>query len=351
MSTSERRPNGRLAACDPCRARKVSCDHRQPVCSRCLKKDKGAGCFYTGTTPRRRATGQPARPRYDLPPSPRATAEPAQGRTSSVPSPALPTPRSGVRLGHTSVLEETQSTLMMLGGSTCESFGGDMTLRNKAMRFGDLPKVLRGMCTAVLTALPGQRNAQMAYLDGEPEPLGWSYIAVHRIVGTMRDMFAAARHLGEDKAIEAVAQTLCDNSARPFEKSYVDCESWIDAICGHNVRWESIGLLWAHMERISDMFDALHDTLLVRSKRNTSVRIAQNNLGYCIKVARHFNEGNVLLWDLSRRLSTLCSLVEGELCKSTTSCATFHAVANVASPLVQGNRGCEHRNDDGARRP
>ncbi|KAK5996606.1 hypothetical protein PT974_01943 [Cladobotryum mycophilum] len=50
-----RRLNGRLQACDPCRSRKVSCDHGQPVCRRCIKRNQDSECVYTPSTPRRSA--------------------------------------------------------------------------------------------------------------------------------------------------------------------------------------------------------------------------------------------------------------------------------------------------------
>lgn len=186
--------------------------------------------------------------------------------------------------------------------------------------FQDLPPLLRETCLIVLRDLPGQSNEQMTYLDGEVEPNGWSYIAIDRIVRSLRRMFAAVEHLGEEAALEALAQTLCHNTSVPFRSDYPDCQSWLDSFCGPNIRWESIGLLWAHMERASDLFDALNKTLLVRSKNNQSVDTAATNLAHCMTIIRRFTEGNLILLDLSRRVSVLQSLVHGELCKWPNCC-------------------------------
>ncbi|KAL6819038.1 hypothetical protein V8C40DRAFT_252314 [Trichoderma camerunense] len=51
---SLRRPNGRPVACDNCRSRKVACDHRQPVCKRCIDRGQEAECVYTSSVPRKR---------------------------------------------------------------------------------------------------------------------------------------------------------------------------------------------------------------------------------------------------------------------------------------------------------
>ncbi|KAL6887327.1 N-terminal binuclear Zn cluster-containing/DNA binding domain-containing protein [Trichoderma longibrachiatum] len=48
-----RRPNGRPVACDNCRARKVACDHQQPVCRRCEDRGQQAECVYTSSLPRK----------------------------------------------------------------------------------------------------------------------------------------------------------------------------------------------------------------------------------------------------------------------------------------------------------
>ncbi|UKZ91745.1 uncharacterized protein TrAFT101_006715 [Trichoderma asperellum] len=48
-----RRPNGRMQACDPCRSRKVACDHQQPVCRRCISRGQEDECVYTSSMPRK----------------------------------------------------------------------------------------------------------------------------------------------------------------------------------------------------------------------------------------------------------------------------------------------------------
>ena len=45
MATYLRR-NGVLPACEPCRKAKHSCDHQNPVCGRCQRKNRPQECFY-----------------------------------------------------------------------------------------------------------------------------------------------------------------------------------------------------------------------------------------------------------------------------------------------------------------
>nr|POE77934.1 hypothetical protein CFP56_09576 [Quercus suber] len=46
MSSSVTRRNGRNAACEPCRAGKLRCDHTKPRCLRCLRRSIASSCFY-----------------------------------------------------------------------------------------------------------------------------------------------------------------------------------------------------------------------------------------------------------------------------------------------------------------
>lgn len=40
------RRNGQLQACEPCRTRKVRCDHGSPSCGRCVKRHQETQCYY-----------------------------------------------------------------------------------------------------------------------------------------------------------------------------------------------------------------------------------------------------------------------------------------------------------------
>src|SRR5277367_4626713 len=41
-----RRRNGRPQACEPCRKRKIACDHTLPVCQRCKRRKTASACIY-----------------------------------------------------------------------------------------------------------------------------------------------------------------------------------------------------------------------------------------------------------------------------------------------------------------
>lgn len=41
-----RRRNGTIASCEPCRKRKLRCDHGQPICERCRQRGQDSTCIY-----------------------------------------------------------------------------------------------------------------------------------------------------------------------------------------------------------------------------------------------------------------------------------------------------------------
>lgn len=58
--------NGRLQACEPCRKRKLACDHMIPVCSRCQKREQTSDCVYLSAPPTNNLRGIGARSRTRL---------------------------------------------------------------------------------------------------------------------------------------------------------------------------------------------------------------------------------------------------------------------------------------------
>lgn len=305
------RPNGKQAACDPCRVRKVACDHARPACSRCCSKNRTGDCVYSATAVRKDAASS-----HEVPPAAVVVGEEPEPEPEPEPAvPVTPRPSKRMRLGYTSALEETQPNLV---STTQESPYGssshtDQLVHSEDAVFGRLPRSIREMCLEVLRALPGQTNAQMQYLDGHFEPKGWVHLAAHRIVQWLRVVLAESPSKSEQETLEHVAQIISNNTAKPLRGPYPNWETWLNAFVGPNTRWESIGLLWTHLERVSDILDALIPRKLVRTPANTSRTTAKVHLDYCIQLTKHFTDESDLLADLYRRYCTLVSLTDGEL--------------------------------------
>lgn len=152
----------------------------------------------------------------------------------------------------------------------------------------------------------------MTYSNSGSEAISWSNIAVHQIVGSLKNAFESVQHLGERKALEAVAERLCANTSRNLQDDIADWRVWIDSFSGSGLRWESIGLLWVHLERVSDTFAAFRGRRLAWSENRQSKGIARSHVGYCIQLATFFNAANDLLVDLLRRKATMNSHIDGD---------------------------------------
>ncbi|KAF5022263.1 hypothetical protein F66182_5702 [Fusarium sp. NRRL 66182] len=192
-----------------------------------------------------------------------------------------------------------------LGEDAANSEDDDVGLRS-------LPLPTQQMCLVALQHLPGQPNAHMVFHDqpGPETTTSWTHVAVSRIVSSLRDLFE--RFGGSESSEEKVASVLCRNTARPMQDTFDNADDWMDQFCGPNIRWESIGLLWAHLEGISDALSTLQYRQLQWAPGKESTSTSLNHLHYCIEIVRQFTPGNDLLLDLCRRQALLGTLVYGD---------------------------------------
>uniref|UniRef100_A0A0B7KDA7 Zn(2)-C6 fungal-type domain-containing protein n=2 Tax=Bionectria ochroleuca TaxID=29856 RepID=A0A0B7KDA7_BIOOC len=316
-----RRPNGRPAACDPCRARKVACDHTRPICKRCLRgRQGGSKCVYSESAL----------------PSSSVSTSPAQQVASARPKPAFKVAPPGIRrpqrrrapvrrgyLGFTSfssVLEETVQSLSMVNGSTpdySQHTAGPRVVQGE-VRFSDLPLPLQEMAMYVLSCLPGQPNAHMAFNKTPHKIQDHFYLGVDRVSESVTEIFATLAKHDERATLEAVAEFLCANTALPLPDVHTSAIDHIEQFTGQNLRWESLGLLWAHLERVGDLINAMRTRRVVWLDDRPDHEASQTCLTYCVELSKYFSAGNDLLLDISRRQGTLLSIFDGD---ANLSCA------------------------------
>lgn len=358
-STPYRR-NGRPVACTPCRNRKVACDHTHPVCKRCQKRKQGSQCRYPDVTTSGTSSASPLSPPQesirhlslgsnltDLPPA-TSLSDDAPGVTHHRPSSTQVA--GSVYYGYTShnnVLDETETSLALLEGTASAATPFSPSRRGQTgaalsalgagigtgiagswppttqdepytcslVSFRSLPIPLRQKCLLVLRCLPGQSNEQIGYRETDNRQAGpkwWTYVAVERIVRSLQVTFGEVLTKGGDRGLEAMSQIICSNTTKPMDDDCSTLDEWIDQLCGRNLRWESLGLLWAHLARVSDIMDALRPRSLEWIGEQ-SLEMARTCLEYCCSLARYLNNGNLLLVDLCKRLTTLISIVDGEV--------------------------------------
>ena len=296
--------------------RKVACDHTQPVCSRCLKRNQASQCVYTvsdqtsvassapSREPRRagsssspvrkpgrlktssRASPKSARRQVKLPRGYNPTATPtgddefrraARLETSAIASGATP-PRSEGYLGYTSysnVFDEARNTLSFLnngnseatpsasnGNSNVGSANPSPNTANSARhsqppldRYSDpLPAQIRTMSLEVLRCLPNPSYEKLKRPQAWSPTQYWGRYASDRILATLQRRYGSA--LGpnrDDVQLELMARDFSANSREPFNNDIEDPEAFLDQFAGDDLRWESIGLLFCFREYAPDV--------------------------------------------------------------------------------------------------
>ncbi|KAH8197357.1 hypothetical protein TruAng_008487 [Truncatella angustata] len=214
---------------------------------------------------------------------------------------------------YNAAFEEARDSLSLL--SAPEFDGGRVIpgVKEDHTSFRDLPPPLREMCLYVLQCLPEQLNDP----DGRPDgPLydahDWADVAVDRIATSVQILLTEARKEGGD-GLESLAEKICRNTVQPFQNNISTSKEWLDQFCEGNLRWESIGLLWAYASH--SLSDVVHSAYCSRTHWLASRCTSETALvciGYCIDLARRFAEQNILLLDLCRRNATLESTIVGE---------------------------------------
>lgn len=296
------RKNGRPQACEPCRRRKVACDHAQPVCNRCRKSKRlGESCEYIlDGSPLPRETPRQTRPRdsrRESRTSPRplastfrqpvtatrsglvsapmsttastATSSPVTTATrqpNSVPV-SFPTSPESVSAGATpavlgigylgftsfcGIYEETRHNLNRLqpSGATPISEIGTTAycglecsppLTNQALE----------TCLTILRHVP-DRDTALKLFESHINPSdGWIRLAAKLMVTSLYDTFPQyfnASERPDDSQLTSLARTICANTAKCVSDEETDPKKWVAQFTGTNLRWESLGVLFVYWE-------------------------------------------------------------------------------------------------------
>ncbi|KAK1965230.1 fungal-specific transcription factor domain-containing protein [Colletotrichum sublineola] len=297
------RKNGRPQACEPCRKRKVACDHAQPVCSRCRKsKRPGEVCEYildgspapressrqTRARESRRGsrtpvpqtvpTFQPSVTAAQLAPRPAATSRTASTTTASPVTSAASRSRASIStslptspesagtgatpailgigyLGFTSfcgIYEETRSSLNQLQPSGATPIGELGATANGGLECSPpLTNQALETCLTILRHVPdGETGLKLFETYSNPSD-GWIRLAAKRMIMSMYETFPqcfCASERPDDAQLAVLARTICSNTAKSVSDEESDPEKWIAQFTGTNLRWESLGVMFVYWE-------------------------------------------------------------------------------------------------------
>ncbi|KXH27472.1 hypothetical protein CSAL01_07407 [Colletotrichum salicis] len=330
------RKNGRLQACDPCRRRKVACDHARPVCSNCKRRRRTEPCEFTMSTPAQMRPG-----------APRAVSE-RTSRSASVTCSEMGAEHSERQYqpATASTLVEQQSEISPVVTETetqgqcapgCEavapeSVSGHLGFMSWSDVYQEVGNGLSGhdvnaekevrststtgrearstivlsedartleTCLFILRLVPDERQGR-ALFDSHFNPHN-AFIhpvavrALDSLYGTFGDYLSNTTR--DDAQLSEFARRLCYNSSRPFAEHEPDPDLWMAQFTKENLRWETLGLLFIYWEK------KLRTEQLPRTEVG---RMGQAN-----------EVGNTLLLYLYFRRMIIESVVDGDTSRST----------------------------------
>ncbi|KAI3318981.1 hypothetical protein HD806DRAFT_548825 [Xylariaceae sp. AK1471] len=315
-----RRPNGRLQACEPCRKRKVACDHTQPICNRCRKRRQVGDCVYL-------VSGNPRSPPISrLPLSPACSASSIIVRSATAnATETTAEPRSpegqGARqmasgyLGFTSfsaVYEETQISLSRLQGSQATpSDSDDQSQGTLAPDAFTLSPRTRDACLFVLRNVPEPSRGKICLRGNLCE--AWVYYFLDRVLESFYETFG--HYFGpqrSDSSLEELAVILSRNTTLPFsDDDDILPSRWIGQFSGLHTRWETLGLLFAFWD-----FSVNSITIRKSSTQDEYGRpsqVTKASLDFCVDLCQEFSPANSMLLFLGYKRLVMETVLNGDI--------------------------------------
>lgn len=118
-----------------------------------------------------------------------------------------------------------------------------------------------------------------------------------------------------DAKLEAMARTICANSSKPFSDTISNPTAWMGQFTGHNLRWESLGLLFNRLEVEKSPADTEdHQNKGVQNMRQYA-HVRLQAIKPCIRLCEEFSEMNILIMVLYERRTTYESVLSGDASK------------------------------------
>lgn len=335
----QHRRNGKLSSCEPCRKRKLACDHEAP-CSRCVRRKHANDCFYhPSPMSKKAAQGQgingtsnstivPAGVVASPPPSlpdqanagPLSSGAGASPTSSRLRDRATETPK-GAFFGESSssaVIEELNSRLGLetppASNVSDSLFPGDDpdTPFPTAKEMGQSWHVVNRLKD--VDVLCGSVDRWLKIADGRVifRPIYAVWLKELKMV--VEDAFATQP---EHDALLSLSRMIWRNSRKPIRQSgNMTAHEWALQSTGQNLRWETVGLIFATIGLVTLCLSAWDETFPERHRLGGDKdAIAHTMLelsGECITMSKAFSEVNDLLACLMYERALLCENLRGD---------------------------------------
>ncbi|KAK1241072.1 hypothetical protein MKX08_001046 [Trichoderma sp. CBMAI-0020] len=321
-----RRRNGRPQACEPCRRRKVACDHRLPICSRCIRKSAPQNCRYL-------IKGQLVTPALSSAATRRQSVDSRQHGQPAEPSPptlsptalkdlASPSDRISGYLGATSFPEfyrETQKHLDCVAGlePTRDGLAGSNNSGITSTNTAVPDAAAFEAAFAILRLIPEQGGANFLYARNVNPSDAWCRLAVDRLHDSL---WKTLGHFLEgersNEALSQMALFLFQNSSKPLREDFADPEEWYAAFSGINFRWESIGILFGYWTfgatSLLENGNPEQCKQLGNHNRRNLMQMYKSGTTRCLDLCRLANSNNTMMVFLMHLSSLTASLITGD---------------------------------------
>ena len=331
------RRNGKLSACEPCRKRKLACDHELPVCGRCSRRGQGSQCKYDTWSETTKDIQRPSAltpVSRDYPPLKRLG--PPVANLLCSPAEASNTPAKGFAL---SGLTATSHTLNAVSsspnaawraerGSAPPSQAGFFGESSSSAAISELNNSLRIWLYSNESSVSGDpHRSEQPLVDGAfPDHLierGIAVLTHRRDLDLIRGFFERWLSLGDGplifrplyiiwldglvRAIEEALDTdlpdarlfrnLCTrvwrNTHAPMHAS-TTVEAWAQQATGDHLRWETIGLIFSTIGLMLCGLSA-GDGIFWRINRRATIQSMHGLVNECIAFLKRSNQLNDLL--------------------------------------------------------
>lgn len=345
-ATLPRRRNGRLQACEPCRRRKISCDHELPVCRRCRQRKMRMSCVYmsdngplnfdsqpasVATPEREQAETTELSADHDIPdaahsehPSASSTrcshspSNPLNPQCSAPHEPLSWVSRKSGYLGASSFSAVFHGTR----GNVPSNNKGNLA-QSTSTGTATMPNTTLDKAIGVLGEIPGSATAETLLRASYQTPNDhWNRLAVKQMMNSLWDTFGVCLQSRRQAGLREMARILTHNSSLPLNEKIRDPQEWIASFSGRNMRWECLGILFGQWALGSIHYDEDKsqgsETLWrdVEARRST-MRRYMDMAEACTNFAEAGNVPNTLIVHLMLRRCTLESMSSGDASKST----------------------------------
>ncbi|KAI0148657.1 hypothetical protein GGR57DRAFT_505123 [Xylariaceae sp. FL1272] len=319
-----RRRNGRPQACEPCRKRKVACDHSQPICERCIKRRQVGDCVYVlspGSPKPAIESRCPSSPAYSTSPKtyqngiPTTRTEVSTPKSSEVLSSRTTAPGY---LGFTSfsaVFEETQISLSehtrLQGAQETPPASDAQSQASLVQDAFVLSPRTQEACMYILRNVPEPSRGKIC-LRGSPVE-SWVYYFLDEVLDSLYATFG--HYFGpqrSDASLQELARIISRNTALPFsDEDDITPSEWKAQFSGANTRWETLGLFFAFWDFTVKSVSL--EKSLTQDEYGRPSRITKDAVDFCVELCNEFSPANSMFLFLSFRRLVVETQINGDI--------------------------------------